>query len=201
MSSKQLTCFSDFRVPLDHPDHFTLPQYVEYLRDYTRHFDFESRIKLNCRVTNISPVPSDVKGQPEFAGHIVSYTEGTSPEIHTLHADYVAICSGLHVVPSWPTIPGIEHVLAPKPAAPDADSVPREVYHSSEYKDRSQLKGRRVLILGTGETGHDLAYEAVHAGATEVTLCTRGGFLSFPKVLVRCLRRPLPLDGYKREAD
>jgi len=41
------------------------------------------------------------------------------------------------------------------------------------------------MILGTGETGMDLAYESVKADAKEVVLCTRSGFLSFPKVLVR----------------
>lgn len=29
----------------------------------------------------------------------------------------------------------------------------------------------------------DLSYEAIMGGAREVTLCHRGGFLSFPKVL------------------
>ena len=37
------------------------------------------------------------------------------------------------------------------------------------------LAGRRLLILGTGETGMDLAYEAAKAGAKEVVLCTRAG--------------------------
>jgi len=37
--------------------------------------------------------------------------------------------------------------------------------------------------MGTGETGMDLAYESIKAGAEEVVLCSRGGFLSFPKVL------------------
>lgn len=31
------------------------------------------------------------------------------------------------------------------------------------------------MVLGTGETGMDLAYEAAKAGAKEVTLCSRGG--------------------------
>lgn len=31
------------------------------------------------------------------------------------------------------------------------------------------------MILGTGETGMDIAYEAAKAGATEVTLCSRSG--------------------------
>jgi dimethylaniline monooxygenase (N-oxide forming) len=35
------------------------------------------------------------------------------------------------------------------------------------------------MILGTGETGMDLAYEAVKAGATEVVLCSRSGLDSF----------------------
>lgn len=31
------------------------------------------------------------------------------------------------------------------------------------------------MILGTGETGMDLAYEAAKAGAKEVVLCSRAG--------------------------
>lgn len=61
----------------------------------------------------------------------------------------------------------------------------RKIFHSAQYKSRSQLAGRRILVLGTGETGMDLAYEAAKAGAKEVVLCSRGGFLSFPKALVR----------------
>lgn len=57
-------------------------------------------------------------------------------------------------------------------------TVEPAVFHSHEYKARGQLAGRRVMILGTGETGMDLAYEAVKAGATEVVLCTRAGYAS-----------------------
>lgn len=88
---------------------------------------------------------------------------------YTIHADAVAIASGLHVTPAIPTIPG-------------ADRIPESI-HSSQYKGRGQLSGKRVMILGCGETGMDLAYESCKAGAAEVTLCHRGGYLSFPKVL------------------
>jgi dimethylaniline monooxygenase (N-oxide forming) len=81
----------------------------------------------------------------------------------------VAICSGLHVTPAWPQIPGVEYIP--------------EALHSSVYKGRDQLVGKRVMILGCGETGMDLAYESCKAGAKEVVLCHRGGYLSFPKVL------------------
>ena len=55
--------------------------------------------------------------------------------------------------------------------------------HSSSYKSRSQVAGKKVMILGCGETAMDLAYESCKAGAKEVTLCHRSGYLSFPKVL------------------
>lgn len=145
-----------------------------------RHFEFEDRVKLNCRVTNVSRAS-------QSAGHIVTYTDSNA-ETREILADFVAVCSGLHVTPAWPGIPGIEYVLSPKspPASPpDSNSIPHEVYHSSEYNGRHQLAGRSVLILGTGETGHDLAYEAAKAGATQVTLCTRGPSLSHLDVLPR----------------
>ncbi|KAJ7090309.1 hypothetical protein B0H15DRAFT_838066 [Mycena belliarum] len=177
VSSKQLTSFSDFRLPFEHPDHLSLEQYVNYLRAYCRHFNIEHRIRLESKVVNVARNPS--------GGHIVSYVTKThsgewSPRPHIIEAAYVALCTGLHVIPAIPEIPGIEHVLEPQNHEPG--TLPA-VYHSMEYKSRAQLAGRRVMILGTGETGMDLAYEAAKAGAKEVVLCSRAGFLSFPKAL------------------
>ncbi|KAL1715056.1 hypothetical protein EV715DRAFT_208317 [Schizophyllum commune] len=177
VSSKQLTCFSDFRMPLTHPDHLTLDEYVQYLRDYCDNFDLWHKIHVRSRVVNISRNPA--------GGHVVSYMgqdadgKWDPSSLKTINASYVAVCSGLHVLPEIPKIPGIEHVLEPK----QGRTVQPAVYHSHEYKSRDQLAGRRVMILGTGETGMDLAYEAAKAGAEEVVLCSRGGFLSFPKAL------------------
>lgn len=94
-------------------------------------------------------------------------------EVNQIYTPYVAICTGLHVIPAIPSIPGIQHVLSRKQGE-DSEIQP-EVYHSAQYKTRSQLTGRRVMILGTGETGMDLAYESAKAGAKEVVLCSRAG--------------------------
>lgn len=79
---------------------------------------------------------------------------------------YLTICTGLHVTPQVPDLPGVQHVKA---------NPSKTVIHSAEYKERAQLAGRRVIILGSGETGNDIAYESVKAGAKEVVLCSRGG--------------------------
>ncbi|THH23153.1 hypothetical protein EUX98_g8029 [Antrodiella citrinella] len=176
VSSKQLTAFSDFRLPLSHADHLSLEEYVEYLEAYCKHFKIEDRMQLRSKVVKISRAPQ--------GGHLVTYVRqqdgqwDDTPAV--IHANYVAVCTGLHVVPAVPELDGIDYVLKSNANA----EIKPAVYHSAQYKSRSQLTGRRVMILGTGETGMDIAYEAAKAGAKEVTLCTRGGFLSFPKVLV-----------------
>ncbi|KAG6854603.1 hypothetical protein C0991_004205 [Blastosporella zonata] len=151
-------------------------EYVAYLREYCDHFALWPRIKLQTKVVNILRNPS--------GGHTISYVSRNSElenawsTVPTLvKAEYVVVCTGLHVIPSVPTIPGAEYF-----SMQDESEGPSAL-HSHRYKSRSQLQGKRIMILGTGETGMDIAYEAVQAGATEVTLCSRSGFLSFPKAL------------------
>ena len=137
VSSKQLTTFSDHRFPLSTPDHISLPQYVDYLKSYVDRFDLEPFIKLKCRVTMISPLE---KQENQKWQHRVEYIDGRhGDKRRVFDCSHLAICTGLHVQPNIPDIPGIENFKG-------------EVFHSSQYKLRSQLTGRNVLILGCGET-------------------------------------------------
>lgn len=107
----------------------------------------------------------------------------------------MAICSGLHVTPAVPNIPGIENLVAQSPPVlsslvatppilptlakageqpvtlPSALHIPAKegvrIIHSSQYKNRAEFNGRRVMILGMGETGMDLCYEAIKSTASE----------------------------------
>ncbi|GAA5822870.1 hypothetical protein JCM11251_004407 [Rhodosporidiobolus azoricus] len=167
VSSKQLTSFSDFRFPPEQGDHVSLDEFVAYLERYCTHFNLWNRIKTGSRVVKIN---RGAGGK----GHVVEVRTKNGENTKQYRSRYLTMCTGLHVIPSIPDIPGLESLR----------SMPgKQVLHSSEYKTRSQLKGKKVLIMGTGETGMDLAYASVKAGAKEVVLCSRSGFLSFPKVL------------------
>lgn len=136
VSSKQLTSFSDHRFPLSTPDHVSLPEYVNYLKSYVARFELAPYIKLNCPVTRLSRL-EDSKWR-----HRVTYVDrrrDEEPQEHVFDCSHVAVATGLHVQPSIPSIPGIEHIQG-------------DVFHSSLYQGRSQVAGRRVLILGCGET-------------------------------------------------
>ncbi|KAF1940608.1 dimethylaniline monooxygenase [Clathrospora elynae] len=186
VSSKQLTSFSDHRFPLSTPDHISLPQYVEYLESYVDKFRLEPSIKTGCRVNTIEPIAKSTDSQWK---HRVKYTDKHhNDNEHNFDCSHVAICTGLHVEPNVPTIPGIENVKG-------------DVFHSSQYKKRAQLTGKDVLIMGCGETAMDIAYESIKADANSVTMCFRTGFLSFPKALSRFkvfgkqFKGGLPIDG------
>lgn len=47
------------------------------------------------------------------------------------------------------------------------------VMHSSEFRSGAEWAGKRAIVVGTGNSGHDLAQD-LHAGGAQVTLMQRG---------------------------
>ena len=68
-------------------------------------------------------------------------------------------------VPQWPEYPG---------------PFTGETGHAVEYRDRKELAGRRVLVVGGGNTGFDIACDAAE-GATAAFLSLRRGYRIIPK--------------------
>ncbi|WWC71229.1 uncharacterized protein I206_105182 [Kwoniella pini CBS 10737] len=179
VSSKQLTCFSDFRYPLSAPDHPSLPNFVRYLNNYAEHFGITPYIHTSTKVISLNYVSDPKDGYKHVAllQRLDSYKENLGEPIEIL-AKRVIITTGLHVTPNIPLIPG----LNTEPKSPNAP----EWIHSSSYKTRSQLENKEILVLGAGETGMDLAYESIMSNLNsnkEIWMGIRNGFLSFPKVL------------------
>ena len=160
VSSKQLTTFSDFRPRKDDPDFLSATRYLEYLRQYCDRFELWPDIEF------LSPVTSILRR--DGGGHIVHYRKDSKES--TWECDAIAVCSGLHVSPNIPDLMGVEHI--------------RKVLHSAEFKSREQFgQDTTVMILGTGETGVDIAHLAVtEPKVKRVVLCHRDGFLGAPKV-------------------
>jgi cation diffusion facilitator CzcD-associated flavoprotein CzcO len=70
--------------------------------------------------------------------------------------------------------------------------------HTSAYKDPEVFRGKRVLIIGAGNSGCDIAVDAVHQAAS-VDLSVRSGYYFIPKYIfgrpadtLNQRKRPLP---------
>lgn len=161
MSSKQLTCFSDFRPHQNTTDFLSVTEYIQYLKDYCAAFDLWPHIYLSKKVIGVSREPG--------SAHAVTYLDTNTNEKDTWECDAVAVCSGLHVLPNMPKLEGIENVPS--------------YMHSSDFKKMDQLgQNKTILVLGAGETAADVAYMAVTAPTKRVIWSHRSGFHLAPKV-------------------
>ncbi|OAA44006.1 dimethylaniline monooxygenase [Beauveria brongniartii RCEF 3172] len=186
VSSKYLTAFSDFRLPASAPDFVTPAAYVQYLRDYLAHFHLWPHVRCRARVTRITRRNHPGGGGGGGGGgHTVEITSAETGATETWECDAVAICTGMHVQPWIPALPGLERV--------------KTVLHSSAFKTRAQLgEDTHVVVLGAGETGMDMAHLAVTAPTASVTLCHRGGFFCAPKIIPLPTPRGRPLPAGAR---
>ncbi|MEQ8785333.1 MAG: NAD(P)-binding domain-containing protein [Pirellulaceae bacterium] len=168
ISSKRLTEFTDFRMPREFPPYPSHRQVHEYLRSYARQFGLYDRITFGHSIDRVERPPS---GDPA-AGWDVWLAGRDAPRRYR----GVVVANGHHWDPKWPQYPG---------------EFAGEVMHSAQYKSVEQLKGRRVLIVGAGNSGCDIAVEAAqHAKAALHSL--RRGYHFLPKFL---FGRPIDVCG------
>jgi putative flavoprotein involved in K+ transport len=88
----------------------------------------------------------------------------------TLHAEVVVVATGFNRTPRIPQWPG-------------RDSFEGELIHSSEYRNPSPYRGKTVLVVGTGNSGAEIAVDLVNGGAREVTLAVRTPPNILPRVV------------------
>jgi dimethylaniline monooxygenase (N-oxide forming) len=157
-SSGLLTAFSDFPVSLEEQEHMTATAYVGYLQRYCDQFDLTDHIRFETSVESVQRGPE--------AGWLVRSVGPTGERLEE-HYDAVAICSGLHQHPHAPTFPGQEEFAG-------------TIMHGSEYRRPAQVAGKRVLVVGAGESGGDIVGEIAEA-ASETVLSLRRGVAVLPR--------------------
>jgi hypothetical protein len=86
--------------------------------------------------------------------------DGTAREIRPRH---VVMATGVSGIPNLPAIPTLR-------------SFAGKILHSSQYDDGEAWQGKKVLVIGTGNSGHDIAQD-LHSSGAKVTLVQRNSSL------------------------
>jgi len=68
------------------------------------------------------------------------------------------------------------------PTIPGAEDFGGEIYHSSEYRSPEQFVGKKVLVIGAGNSGVDIAVDAAERAGRAI-ISTRRDYYWFPKQL------------------
>lgn len=157
ISSKHTTEYADFPMPAEFPDFPSWEQMLAYLKDYTDTFGLRENIEFGKKVVMVLPRENDL-WEVEFAAR-----DSGEKRIYK----GVAVCNGHHWQKRMPDYPG---------------EFTGEYFHSKDYKDPGQLEGKRVLVIGGGNSACDVASEAARVGAS-CHLSLRRGYWFLPKTI------------------
>ena len=155
ISSKALSAFIDFPMPDDYPDYPSHRQILAYFQAYCRHFDLEKHITFNTAVERIEKIADE------------RWRVGTNTG-ETQEFDYILVCNGHHWNPRYPSYPGV---------------WTGDMMHSHAYKKAESFRGKRVLVVGAGNSGCDVAVE-VSRVAQQCDISMRRGYYIVPKFLI-----------------
>jgi Flavin-binding monooxygenase-like len=157
--SKPSISFRDFPMPDRYPDYPHHTHIFEWLRDYADAFGLRERIRFNTRVSRAE--------RGAEGGWLVSLEDGSTESFDALLA-----CNGHHWDARTPDFPG---------------SFDGPEIHSHDYIDPSdplELQGKRVLVVGIGNSAVDIVSELGRKTVCEtVFLSTRSGAYVVPKYL------------------
>jgi dimethylaniline monooxygenase (N-oxide forming) len=169
-TSRQLMEYAAYPMPEELPDYPSHRQIAAYFDDFVDHFGLRELITFRTEVVKVQPVPAggyDVTVRGVAAGS----TTG-SGAAETRHYEHVIVANGHHWNPRWP-----------EPGFPGAESFPGEQIHAHHYRTPESLVGKRVLVLGIGNSACDIAVESSRV-ATSTDLAMRRGAHIIPKYLL-----------------
>jgi cation diffusion facilitator CzcD-associated flavoprotein CzcO len=107
------------------------------------------------------------------------------------HPRHVVLCTGHSGEPHIPAFPGQE-------------TFPGTVYHASQHQDASlspNVAGKRVLVVGSGNSGHDISQNYYENGADVTMLQRRGTYVISSKTGLFMLHKGLYEDHGPSTAD
>lgn len=158
-TSPRQMAFRDFPMPADYPDFPGHAEVAAYFESFVDHFDLRDAIRLGTAVTHCE--------RQATGGWQVRLSDGGIE-----HFDALVVANGHHWDPRWPNPPLPGHF----------DGVQM---HAHDYVDPGEphdLRGKRVVVLGMGNSAMDIASELAHKeNAEKVFLSVRTGTYVLPK--------------------
>ena len=160
-TSRDLMAYRTFPMPDSYPDYPNHFQIAAYFDAYVDHFGLREKITFRTEVVAVEPV----EGEWEVT---VADADGGR---ETRRYRAVLVANGHHWDPRWP-----------EPPFPGADRFEGEQIHVHDYRESDLLAGKRVLVLGIGNSATDVAVESSRI-AEKTFLAMRRGAYVLPKYM------------------
>jgi hypothetical protein len=163
--------YEDYPMPAEWPNFCRHDYVARYFNDYCDHFGLRDSITFNTRVEH---------AERGGDGLWTVTLSGGEQRIY----DALIVCNGHHWDPRWP-----------EPAFPGQFNGKQ--MHSHDYRQPEDFAGRRVVILGVGNSAMDIAVELSYT-AEKVYLAHRRGTYIVPKFVFGRALDQWRVDGLPR---
>ena len=160
ISSKRMTEFTDYPMAdavAEYPSHGDLRN---YFNDFADHYRLSDKFMFETEVLSTEPLGEDGEGW-----RVTWKTKGKKKQ--TAEFRGILIANGTLSEPNMPQFEG---------------KFTGELIHSSGYRYPGQFTGKRVLIIGAGNSGCDIAVDAIHHG-NSCDISMRRGYYFVPKYI------------------
>ncbi len=161
VSAITTTSFEDFPITTDapsaEPDYPSHAWVLGYFRRYVAAFGIAPHLEYGKTVESVTPLAQ---------GH---WRVTIAGEARPRQYAGVVVANGHHDKPRRPDYPG---------------KFAGEIIHSRDYKSQRQVRDKRVLVVGAGNSGCDIVKDAAHVSGAPVLLSMRRGTWFVPKFLM-----------------
>ncbi|GFS76099.1 flavin-containing monooxygenase FMO GS-OX-like 4 [Nephila pilipes] len=149
---KEVMAFPDFSFQnCDGRSFLHHTEVLFYLEEYAKHYGLYEHIKFHKLIESIRPLKQE--NMTEWA---ISFSDVITKEKETYIYDAVMVCNGHYSVPYFPEILGLNNFKG-------------VMIHSHDYREPQDFKDLKVVVLGAGASGIDIAIEVSYV-AKEVIL-------------------------------
>lgn len=151
-TGKHLSHLPDFPFRKSDPMFVSRARFAEYLREYADHFDLVVKTGLEALLAT-----------RKNGRWIVTTNRGE------IRCEHLVVATGIVSNPVIPELDGM-------------DEFHGRISHSADYTEPTPYAGSRVLVVGAGNSGAEIAAELAAAGV-DVTIAIRSGANTVPRTL------------------
>jgi hypothetical protein len=172
ISSRDMSGHMGYPMPDSYPDYPSNKQIFAYIKAFAEHYDLLGDTQFESTVTNVSY---------ENELWTVCVIDNSGSEVKD-QARWLVCANGTNWYKSQPKLKGQEDFKG-------------EILHSVDYQDAGTLSDQRVLVVGAGNSGVDIACDAAHS-ADQAYISMRRGYHFLPKHIFG-----MPADVFGAQSD
>lgn len=149
---KQVSALPGLPMPDDYPAFASATQLHAYLQSYAKHFQLNVAEGVDVQ-------------QADYVDRRWQITTNNG----TLSCDTLIVATGIWNNPYCPKLPGTE-------------TFDGTIMHSNDYRNAKPFEGQRVLVVGSGNSGTEIAVDLSEHGATAGIAIRNGStFVPYPR--------------------